>query len=350
MTEAVKPRLTQLSHGAGCGCKLPAADLAEVLRGLPRVTDPAVLVGHEWADDACVYRLNDEQAIVQTLDFFTPIVDDPYTFGSIAAANAISDIYAMGGRPLFALNIVAFPMAALGGEVLNAILRGGADKAREAGISVVGGHSIDDAEPKYGMCVTGLVHPRRITANARAKVGDQLVLTKPLGVGIQTTAVKRGLRTEAEIDAAIRCMASLNRPGGAAMDEVGADAATDITGFGLCGHLRGMAAASNVGMRIRIGMLPVLPGTAELLAQRCYPGGTRKNWQHYRQWTDFAPEVTEDEQLLVCDAQTSGGLVICVPPERCQAMVASLGRHGALAAAVIGEVVAEHPGRVSVRR
>jgi selenide,water dikinase len=344
-----RPRLTSLSHGAGCGCKLPAADLGAVLKNLPKVTDPAVLVGHEWADDAAVYKLDGEKAVVQTLDFFTPIVDDPYTFGSIAAANAISDIYAMGAKPLFALNIVAFPMATLGAEVLNAILRGGADKAREAGIPIVGGHSIDDNEPKYGMSVTGLVHPARIMANAGAKVGDQLVLTKPLGVGIFTTAVKRGLRTEAQIEPAIKSMASLNRPGGEAIDEVGANAATDITGFGLCGHLRGMAAASNVGMQLRFSSLPVIPGVRELIAEKCYPGGTKKNWAHYKQWIDFEG-LDEGEQLLCCDAQTSGGLVISVPRDKTKALVASLERHGALAAAVIGDVVADHPGRIKIVR
>jgi selenide,water dikinase len=309
-----------------------------------------VLVGHEWADDACVYRISDEQAIVQTLDFFTPIVDDPYTFGQIAAANAISDIYAMGARPIFALNIVGFPLAALGHDVLSQILKGGADKAAEAGIFVTGGHSIDDAEPKYGMCVTGLVHPDRIMANQGAKPGDKLVLTKPIGVGVLTTAVKKQLRTEAQIAPAIKTMSAINRPGGEAILEVGASAATDVTGYGLAGHLREVAGASKVGMKLRLGTLPVLPEVMELLAQKCFPGGTKKNWLYFKQYLDFAPDITEDEQLLVCDAQTSGGMVISVPAEKCDAMVASLQRHGALAHAVIGEVVAEHPGRIEVTR
>ena len=320
------------------------------MKKLPRVTDPNVLVGHEWADDACVYKLNDEQAVVQTLDFFTPIVDDPYLFGQIAAANAISDIYAMGAKPIFALNIVGFPLATLGPEVLADILKGGSDKAAEAGIFVVGGHSIDDAEPKYGMAVTGIVHPDKIMSNEGAKVGDKLVLTKPLGVGVLTTAVKRGLRTEAQIDAAIKCMAALNRPGGEAIAEVGASAATDITGYGIGGHLREVAVASKVGMKLHVDALPVLPEVRELIAQKCYPGGTRKNWLYFKQWLDFAPDITEDEQLLVCDAQTSGGMVISVPAAKCDAMVASLNKHMALAAVVIGEVVAEHPGRLQVTR
>lgn len=314
------------------------------------MTDPSVLVGTDWADDACVYRINDEQAIVQTLDFFTPIVDDPYTFGQIAAANAISDIYAMGAKPLFALNIVAFPLAQLGHDVLAQILKGGSDKVRECGIFVTGGHSIDDAEPKYGMCVTGIVHPDKIMSNAGAKVGDKLVLTKPLGVGVLTTAVKRQLRTEAQIAQAINCMASVNRPGGAAIDEVGASAATDITGFGLAGHLRGIAAASNVGVKLRFSDLPILPEVMDLIAAGCFPGGTKKNWLYYQQWLDFAPDITQHEQLLVCDAQTSGGMLISVPAAKCDALVASLRKHNALASSVVGEVVADHPGRIAVLR
>jgi selenide,water dikinase len=314
------------------------------------VTDRNVLVGHEWADDACVYKLRDDLAVVQTLDFFTPIVDDPYLFGQIAAANAISDIYAMGATPIFALNIVGFPLATLGHEVLAQILKGGSDKAAEAGIFVVGGHSIDDAEPKYGMAATGIVHPDKIMANAGAKAGDKLVLTKPIGVGVQTTAVKRGKRTEAQIDEAIRCMAALNRPGGEAILEVGANAATDITGFGLAGHLREVAVASNVGMRLSYGALPVLPGTMDLLKEGCFPGGTKKNWLHFQQWIDFDKSLSNEEQLLCCDAQTSGGMVISVPAAKADAMVASLRKHNALAAVIIGDVVADHPGRLAITR
>lgn len=314
------------------------------------MADPNVLVGHEWADDACVYKLRDDLAVVQTLDFFTPIVDDPYLFGQIAAANAISDIYAMGATPIFALNIVGFPLATLGHEVLAQILKGGSDKAAEAGIFVVGGHSIDDAEPKYGMAATGIVHPDKIMANSGAKVGDKLVLTKPIGVGVQTTAVKRGKRTEAQIDEAIRCMAALNRPGGEAVLEVGANAATDITGFGLAGHLREVAVASNVGMRLSFGALPVLAGTMDLLKEGCFPGGTKKNWLHFQQWIDFDKSLSNEEQLLCCDAQTSGGMVISVPADRADAMVASLQKHNALTATIIGETTAENPGRVAISR
>jgi selenide, water dikinase len=322
----------------------------QVLKDLPKVTDPNVLVGSDWADDACVYKVNDEQAVVQTLDFFTPIVDDPYLFGQIAAANAISDIYAMGARPIFALNIVAFPLAKLGHEVLARILKGGADKAAEAGIFVVGGHSIDDAEPKYGMCVTGLGHPERMLANQGAKPGDKLVLSKPLGVGVLTTAVKRELRTEAQIDAAIRCMAALNRPGGEAAAEVGAHAATDVTGYGLAGHLQEMTAASNVGAVLHVDALPVLAEVMDLIEQGCYPGGTKKNHAYFSQWLDFADDVTHAEQILCCDAQTSGGMVISVAADKADQLVELLDAKGALSSAVIGEMTAEHPGRVKITR
>lgn len=314
------------------------------------MTDPNVLVGSDWADDACVYKLNDEQAVVQSLDFFTPIVDDPYTFGQIAAANAISDIYAMGAKPLFALNIVAFPLKDLGAETLRQILKGGSDKAAEAGIFVVGGHSIDDAEPKYGMCVTGLVHPDRIMSNAGAKPGDKLVLTKPLGVGVLTTAVKKQLRTEAQIQQAVECMAAINKPGGEAVNEVGAHAATDVTGYGLAGHLCEIAQASKAGIELHFDSFPILDEVMELIGQGCYPGGTKKNRAHFSQFIDFDEDITEPEQILTCDAQTSGGMVIAVPADKADAMVDSLKQHDALAAAVIGDVVSEHPGRIRVSR
>lgn len=309
-----------------------------------------MLVGSDWADDACVYKLNDEQAVVQSLDFFTPIVDDAYTFGRIAAANAISDIYAMGAKPIFALNIVGFPLAKLGKDVLGRMLEGGCATAAEAGIFVVGGHSIDDAEPKYGMCVTGIVHPDKIMSNEGAKPGDKLVLTKPLGVGVLTTAVKKELRTEAQIEQAVECMAALNKPGGDAIDEVGANAATDVTGYGLSGHLAEVAQASKVGVELHVDALPVLDEVMDLIGQGCFPGGTKKNLAHFKQFIDFDDDITEQEQLLCCDAQTSGGMVISVPADKADAMVESLKKHGALAAATIGEVVEDHPGRIHISR
>lgn len=317
---------------------------------MPKVTDPNVLVGHSGADDGCVYKLSDDSAIVQTLDFFTPIVDDPYLFGQIAAANAISDVYAMGAKPIFALNILAFPLKTLGPEVLTQILKGGSDKAAEAGIFVIGGHSIDDAEPKYGMAVTGTVHPDKIMSNDGAKVGDKLILTKPLGVGVLTTAVKQGKRTEADIPEAIHCMAAINRPGGDAIFEVGASTATDVTGYGLGGHLVEVAKASNVGVELHWDAFPILPGVMDLINEGCYPGGTKKNRTYFSEWIEYADDITEQEEILTCDAQTSGGLIISVPADKADAMVESCKKHNALSAAVIGEVVAEHPGCLKVSR
>lgn len=322
----------------------------QVLNKLPKITDKNVLVGTDGIDDAAVYKVNDTQAIVQTLDFFTPIVDDPTLFGEISAANSISDIYAMGARPLFALNIVAYPMATLGPEILAQMLLGGSKKAAEAGIFVVGGHSIDDAEPKYGMSVTGIVHPDKIMANSGAKPGDVLILTKPLGVGILTTSVKRGLRTEAQIEAAIHSMASLNRPGAEAIEEIGANSATDITGFGLVGHLCGMAGSSKVGIELNFGALPVLPEAMDFIKQGVVPGGTKKNHKFYAPRVAYDPALGEPEQLLCSDAQTSGGMVISTPAAKADAMVAALKKHKALCASVIGKVVADHPGTLRIGR
>ena len=322
----------------------------QVLEKLPRVTDPNVLIGHDAADDAAVYRLNNEQAIVQTLDFFTPIVDDPGLFGEIAAANAISDIYAMGAKPLFALNIVGFPLAKLGPDILAEILLGGSRKAGEAGIFVVGGHSIDDAEPKYGMSVTGIVHPDKIMANGGAKPGDVLILTKPLGTGILTTAVKQGKRTEAQIGEAIAAMASLNRPGGDAMADVPAHACTDITGFGLIGHVIEIAKASGVGIELEYSALPVLPETMDFIAKGVCPGGTHNNLKHYGQWVDYAEGISDDEKLLSADAQTSGGLVIVTKAEKADATVEALKKHGALAHVIIGRVTDDHVGRLRIQK
>src|SRR3954468_24854452 len=259
-------RLTSLSHGAGCACKLPAAELHALLADLPRSDDPNVLVGSDTADDAAVYRISDELAIVSTADFFTPIVDDPYDFGRIAATNALSDVYAMGGRPLTALNLVAYSLEELGEEPLRAILRGGADVAAAAGVAVVGGHSIDDREPKYGMAVTGVVNPRRLLRNSTARVGDALYLTKPVGGGVASTAAKRGLASEALVRAAVDVMTTLNRDASAAALEAGASAATDVTGFGLLGHLHELTLASGVAAELDAAAVPAIPGALELLA------------------------------------------------------------------------------------
>lgn len=298
-----------------------------------------MLVGHATSDDAAVYRLSDEQALVATVDYFTPIVDDPYDFGRIAAANALSDIYAMGARPIFALAIAGFPRDQLGSGVLERILRGGADKAAEAGIAVVGGHSIDDAEPKYGLAVTGLVHPDRIVRNVGARVGDRLFLTKPLGAGIVSTAIKRGLAGEAMVARAVDVMATLNRTASEAMLSVGPNAGTDVTGFGLLGHLSEMTAGSGVAARVRADAIPLQPGVYELALQDVVPGGTKRNHAGLEGIVRWAPEIDLARQLVIADAQTSGGLLIAVAAERAVAMRDGLWRAGTPAAAEIGEVV-----------
>jgi selenide,water dikinase len=305
-------RLTALSHGAGCACKIPPGVLHPLLAELPRSSDPALLVGHESADDAAVYRLGDDLAIVSTVDFFTPIVDDPYDFGRIAATNALSDVYAMGGRPITALNLVAYSLEQLGDGPLREILRGGADVAAAAGVAVVGGHSIDDAEPKYGMAVTGTVHPDRLMRNSTARPGDALFLTKPVGGGVASTAAKRELAPPGLVDAAVAVMTTLNREASEAALAAGASAATDVTGFGLLGHLHELTLASGVSAEIDAHAVPAIDGVLDLLRGPEPPiaGGTRRN----RDWVE--PNVTWDEgvpdelQWLLCDAMTSGGLLI----------------------------------------
>jgi selenide,water dikinase len=283
---------------------------------------------------------------VQTVDFFSPIVDDPYTFGQIAAANALSDVYAMGAKPLFALNVAGFP-SELPLEVLQEVFRGGVAKASEAGVPVLGGHTVQQDEPMYGMVVTGLVHPARVARNAGARVGDQLVLTKPLGTGIVANAAKQDRCPEEVLAAAVASMSALNRGAAEALEEAGADACTDVTGFGLVGHLRGMLAASGVSARIWADRLPLLPQVRELVAAGFVPGGTRRNLAFYEPHLD-AGAVAEAERLIACDAQTSGGLLIAVARERLDALLGALRRRGAPAAAHIGEIVDGPQGRIAL--
>ena len=332
--------LTSLSHGAGCGCKLPAAAIGPLLTGLPGVADPNVLVGYDTSDDAGVYRLRDDLAIVQTVDFFTPIVDDPFQFGRIAACNAMSDVYAMGATPVCALNLVAFSIEQLGGEVLAEILRGGAEIAAEAGVAIVGGHSIDDAEPKYGMAVTGVVNPAELLTNAGGRAGDVLVLTKPIGSGAVSTAVKRGL--DAPLAAAVEVMTTLNRDASSAAKAAGAHGMTDVTGFGLLGHLHELALASGVAAEVDVAAVPAIGGVLELLAlpdEKAVAGGTRRNRAHAESFTTFAFEVPTERLWLVCDAMTSGGLLVALDA------AAAEGVPGA----VIGRLVEGAPGAISVR-
>jgi selenide, water dikinase len=310
-------RLTTLSHGAGCACKLPAAEIHALLGELPRPDDPNVLVGSDTADDAAVYRLSDSLAIVSTADFFTPIVDDPYDFGRIAATNALSDVYAMGGTPVTALNLVAFPLADLGGDVLREILRGGSDVCADAGVAVVGGHSIDDSEPKYGMAVTGTVHPNRVIRNSTASAGDLLWLTKPVGGGLATTALKRGLASEGLVDEVVAVMTQLNRDAAAAAAAAGASAMTDVTGFGLLGHLHELALASGVSVEVDAAAVPAIAGVMELLDLDEPPiaGGTRRNREWVEDFVDWDGGVAEPLRWLLCDAMTSGGLLVAAGTE-----------------------------------
>lgn len=305
-------------------------------------------MGTEVPDDAAVYLVHPGLAIVQTVDFFTPVVDDPYLFGQIAAANALSDAWAMGVDPLFALNVVGFPVKRLPLEMLVEILRGGAEKCAEAGVAILGGHSIDDPEPKYGLVVTAVCHPDEIVTKAGARPGDALVLTKPLGSGIITTALKQERAPAAAVDRAVAVMLALNGPAARAMRAAGGvDACTDVTGFGLLGHLREMAAQSGVGARVRLGAVPAIEGAWDLARQGIAPGGTKKNLEFVSRHADWAPGIPEEARLLLCDAQTSGGLLIAVRPERLPALLDALRAEG-VAGAVIGEVIAGPAGRLEV--
>lgn len=315
----------------------------------PVTPDPNLLVGLDTSDDAGVYRISDDIAIIQTVDFFTPVVDDPYYYGQIAAANSLSDVYAMGGRPLTAMNIICFPTKKLELQVLADILRGGADKIKEAGAILLGGHSVEDNEPKYGLSVTGVVHPDKVLTNAGAKPGDVLVLTKPLGTGIITTAIKGELASKEEIDNVIQVMATLNKNAAEAMAVVGVNGCTDITGFGLLGHAAEMARSSRVSMTFWSGLVPVLRGTREYVRMGIIPAGTRGNLQYISQFVEFEPNILEEDRLILTDATTSGGLLISVPGQKSQQLMRELTDRGVGTAAVIGEV-AEGSGKIFVTR
>jgi selenide, water dikinase len=346
MTETY--RLTQFAKRAGCAAKQPPNYLLPLLKSLPVITDPNVLVGNATADDAAVYRLSDDLALVLTTDFFTPIVDDPYDFGAVAAANSLSDIYAMGGVPLTALSIVGFPDAALPPEVLVEILRGAAEKAAEAGIAIVGGHTIKAEEPIFGLAVVGTISPQRILSNDKAQPGDVLILTKPLGLGIITTAAKNGEDKLGAIKEAIEVMTTLNRVAADVFVEAGAHALTDITGFGLLGHLRNVVTASNVAAHIDVKRVPVLAAAREYVNAGIYPGGTNANHRFLADWVSYAADVMKEDQLLLCDAQTSGGLLAAVSPEDVEKTLATLHGRGVAAAAVIGRLEAAPAGRIFV--
>ena len=310
------PKLTALSHGAGCACKLPAAEIHALLADLPPVRDPRVLVGNDTADDAAVYELDDGRAVVTTADFFTPVLDDPFDFGRVAAANALSDVYAMGGTPLVALNLVAWPLETLGRDALRELLRGGAEVAGQARMPIVGGHSIDDPEPKYGLAVTGLVDPAAILRNSTALAGHDLFLSKPIGAGVATTALKRGLASPELLASAVEVMTTLNRDAAEAARVAGASAVTDVTGFGLLGHLHEMAKASGVSARVDGASVPMLPGVLELVGadESAIAGGTRRNREWLQKAVSWEDGLGEPERWLLCDAMTSGGLLVAAPP------------------------------------
>ncbi|TYS82903.1 selenide, water dikinase SelD [Rossellomorea aquimaris] len=324
-------------------------DLAQVLRHLPRsVEDPNLLVGLDTSDDAGVYKINEETALVQTLDYFTPIVDDPYMFGQIAAANALSDVYAMGGKPITVMNIVGFPISTLDKSILADILSGASDKVRESGAVLVGGHSIDDQEPKFGLSVTGVVHPDRIRSNAAAQPGDKLILTKPIGVGILTTAIKNDKLPQKNIEEVMETMAALNKDAAEVMDSFPVNACTDVTGFGLLGHALEIAEGSKNGITIEKDSVPLLHMTKELAQQNIIPGGSRKNHKWLSDRVDYDESISEIDQLILCDAITSGGLLISVPEEHAEALNNEL-KNRNLNSAIVGTVTAERPGKLFVK-
>jgi selenide, water dikinase len=336
---ATAPRLTSLSHGGGCGCKIAPAVLAELLKGsLPSHSYAGLLVGTDTSDDAAVFRLNDEQAIIATTDFFMPIIDDPFDFGRIAATNALSDIYAMGGRPLLALAIVGMPVNTLPHQTIRQILRGGETVCEQAGIPIAGGHSIDSVEPIYGLAVTGVVDPKQVKRNSSARDGDVLILGKPLGVGIFSAAFKKGLLDDAGYRALIDTTTQLNLPGMALANLAGVHAMTDVTGFGLLGHLLEMCRGSELAAHIRAADLPLLPGVQALANSGIATGASARNWQSYRHQVRLAPHLDAAFQAMLTDPQTSGGLLIACGTEEVRAVLAIFERFGFVQAAVIGRM------------
>ena len=344
MTEPL--RLTKLAKRAGCAAKHPPGFLLPLLGMLPPNTDPNVLVGSSTADDAAVYRLSADTALVLTTDFFTPVVDDPRDFGRVAAANALSDVYAMGGKPLAALSIVGFPDT-LPAAVLGAILAGANEIAAEAGAPIVGGHTIKSEEPIFGLAVTGTVHPDRVLSNAGAQPGDALILTKPLGLGVITTAAKNDRDTRGAIAEAIGVMTTLNRAASEVFAARRVHALTDVTGFGLLGHLRNMTAASGVTAEVWADCVPVLAAAREYVAAGIAPGGTRANLAFLADWVDYASDVSEADRLLLCDAQTSGGLLAAVPEGEAADVLRELAAAG-VTGTVVGRVGGRGTGMITV--
>ena len=316
---------------------------------MPKIKNPNVLVGFNSVDDAGVYKISDDLALVQTVDFFPPVVDDPYDFGAIAAANSLSDIYAMGGKPLSALNLIGFPQATMPLSAVEEILRGGADKAQEADVVIIGGHTLKTKEPLYGMAVTGTIHPNKIVSNATAKAGDSLVLTKPLGIGLITTAIKKEQVEEKWVAEAVKIMTFLNRFAAEVMLDVGIDACTDITGYGLLGHLYELVHASKTGAKIYLSKVQVIDFAWELARQKIVPAGTLANLKFIQDKVDWDKEMTEEAKLILSDAQTSGGLLIAVAKEKEQKLLDRLISKGVLNPVVIGEITEDKRCRIQVK-
>lgn len=343
-------RLTEFAVSCGCAAKVGGRTLRKILAEMTPATDNRLLVGPGNFDDAAVYQLNEEIALVETLDFFPPVVDDPYTFGQIAAANALSDIYAMGGEPLVAMAIVCFPTKTLSTDILVAILRGGADKVKEAGAVMVGGHTVEDERPMYGVAVTGKVNPGKIVTNAGAKPADSLILTKPLGTGIMITAMKAALAGQPEMEEVIASMVTLNKTASEIMLEVGVNAATDITGFGLLGHLLELAAASRVAVEINFSKVPRFSSAIEHAHIGLIPEGAYRNRDFVGSRVTFAPEVNLAEQDLLFDPQTSGGLLISVAAAKADALLQRLKQQGVEKARLIGEIVRGEEGLIRITK
>jgi selenide, water dikinase len=341
---AGSPRLTSLSHGGGCGCKISPAVLAQLLSHSPTArTFAPLLVGTESADDAAVYQLNDHQALVATTDFFMPIVDDPHDFGRIAAANALSDVYAMGATPILALALVAMPINVLPPQVIREILRGGETVCAEAEIPIAGGHSIDSVEPIYGLAAIGVVHPRQVKRNCTARAGDSIVLGKALGVGILSAALKKDRLEPADYATLIEITTRLNRAGPDLAQLPGVSAMTDVTGFGLLGHLLEMCRGSGCGAQVRMSQVPLLERAAGMADAGIVTGASARNWASYGDEVHLGEGVTVTQRLLLCDPQTSGGLLVTCAPEAVAEVLATLRRHGCADAAMIGAMSGSKP-------
>jgi selenide,water dikinase len=336
-----EPRLTSLSHGGGCGCKIAPGVLSEILKGTAAMPIPKeLLVGIETSDDAAVYQLNDTQALVATTDFFMPIVDDPFDFGRIAATNALSDVYAMGGRPILALALVGMPINVLSTATIGKVLEGGASVCRAAGIPIAGGHSIDSVEAIYGLVALGLVHPKRVKRNADARPGDLLVLGKPLGVGVMSAALKKGELGESGYAQMIASTTRLNTPGPDLAELPGVHAITDVTGFGLAGHALEMARGAHYEVQIDWAGVPLLPGVKALAARGLITGASGRNWAGYGADVQLPAGFAAEDQALLTDPQTSGGLLVACDAASLDAVLAVFGRHGFADAAVVGRITA----------